>query len=68
MQRLSVIQLLIGFETAIWAAILPLVHRGPFDRIIIAEALKENLSFLTKVRTLNLIGVYYDHPSDGALT
>jgi len=38
----------IGFDAAISAATLPLVHRDPFDRIIIAEALKENLSVLTR--------------------
>jgi PIN domain nuclease of toxin-antitoxin system len=41
----------IGFDTAISAATLPLVHRDPFDRIIIAEALKENMSVLTKDST-----------------
>ncbi len=39
------------FDTAISAATLPLVHRDPFDRIIIAEALKENVSVLTKDKT-----------------
>ena len=51
LQKLSVIPLPIGFDTAISAATLPLVHRDPFDRIIIAEALKENVSVLTKDRT-----------------
>jgi PIN domain nuclease of toxin-antitoxin system len=50
MQKLSVIPLPIGFEIAISAATLPLVHRDPFDRIIIAEALKENVAVLTKDR------------------
>ena len=39
------------FDTAISAATLSLGHRDPFDRIIIAEALKENVSVLTKDRT-----------------
>ena len=51
LQKLSVIPLPIGFDTAISAATLPLVHRDPFDRIIIAEALKENVSVLTKDNT-----------------
>jgi PIN domain nuclease of toxin-antitoxin system len=51
MQKLSVIPLPIGFDTAISAATLPLVHRDPFDRIIIAEALKENMTVLTKDST-----------------
>ncbi len=48
LKRLSVIPLPIGFDAAISAATLPLVHRDLFDRIIIAEALKENVSVLTK--------------------
>jgi len=34
--------------TPISAAMLPLIHRDPFDRIIIAEAMKEKLIVLTK--------------------
>jgi PIN domain nuclease of toxin-antitoxin system len=48
LQKLSIIPLPIGFDAAISAASLPLVHRDPFDRIIIAESLKENVSVLTK--------------------
>ncbi len=48
MQKLSITPLAIGFDVAISATTLPRVHRDPFDRIIIAEALKENLSVLTK--------------------
>ena len=48
LQKLSVIPLPIGFDTAISTATLPLVHHDPFDRIIIAETLKENVSVLTK--------------------
>ena len=48
MQRLSVLPLPIGFTTAILAAMLPFIHRDPFDRIIIAEAVKENMTVLTK--------------------
>ena len=56
LQKLSVIPLPIGFDAAISAAILPLVHPDPFDRIIIAEALKENVSVLTKDRTFKEYG------------
>ena len=48
MQRLCVLPILISFYTAISAAMLPLIHRDPFDRIIIAEALKEKMTILTK--------------------
>ncbi len=48
LQRLSVIPLPIGFPTAISAAMLPSIHRDPFDRIIIAEAIREKMTILTK--------------------
>jgi PIN domain nuclease of toxin-antitoxin system len=48
MQRLSVLPIPIGFSTAITAAMLPLIHRDPFDRIIIAEAEKEKMIVITK--------------------
>lgn len=48
MQRLSVLPIFISFHTAISAAMLPLIHRDPFDRIIIAEAIKEKMTILTK--------------------
>ena len=35
MQKLTLIPLPIGFQTAINAALLPLIHRDPFDRILI---------------------------------
>ena len=56
LQKLSVIPLPIGFDAAISAATLPLVHRDPFDRIIIAEALRENVPVLTKDRTFTEYG------------
>jgi PIN domain nuclease of toxin-antitoxin system len=48
LQQLSVLPIPIGFTTAISAATLPFIHRDPFDRIIIAEALKEKMTVLTK--------------------
>ena len=51
MQKLSVIPLPVGLDTAISAVTLPLVQRDPFDRIIIAEAPKENVTVLTKDST-----------------
>ncbi len=47
-QRLSVLPIPIGFSTAITAAMLPLIHRDPFDRIIIAEAEKGKMIVITK--------------------
>jgi PIN domain nuclease of toxin-antitoxin system len=48
LQHLNVLPISIGFTTAISAATLPFIHRDPFDRIIIAEALKEKMTILTK--------------------
>lgn len=48
MQKLHVMSIPIGFTTAISAATLPFIHRDPFDRLIIAEALKEKMAVLTK--------------------
>ena len=48
MQQLQVEPIAIGFSTAIAAAGLPLIHRDPFDRIIIAEAQKGKMTVLTR--------------------
>ncbi len=57
MQQLSVIPIPIGFPTAIAAAALPLIHRDPFDRIIIAEAEKEEMVVITKDRRFAEYGI-----------
>jgi len=57
MQMLRVLPIPIGFTTAISAASLPLIHRDPFDRIIIAEALKEKMTILTKDKQFAEYGV-----------
>ena len=48
MQQLQIEPIAIGFSTAIAAAGLPMIHLDPFDRIIIAEAIRGNMSVLTK--------------------
>lgn len=53
MQAFSIQPLPIGFQTAISAAMLPLIHRDPFDRIIIAEASRQNMTILTKDKMFN---------------
>jgi PIN domain nuclease of toxin-antitoxin system len=57
MQKFSIQPLPIGFQTAISSAMLPLIHHDPFDRIIIAEALKGKLRILTKDKTFHEYGV-----------
>ena len=41
-------QLPITFDHAIAAAHLPLLHRDPFDRMLIAQARAENLTLVTR--------------------
>ncbi|MBI9082147.1 MAG: type II toxin-antitoxin system VapC family toxin [Desulfobacterales bacterium] len=48
MQQLGVTPIPISFSTAMAAASLPLIHRDPFDRIMIAEAEKEKMTVVTK--------------------
>ncbi len=47
-QSLSLTPLSIGFNTAIAAATLPLLHRDPFDRLLIAIAMHEKVAILSK--------------------
>ena len=57
LQQLNVLPIPIGFTTTISAATLPFIHRDPFDRIIIAEALKEKMAVLTKDDLFKSYGV-----------
>ena len=57
LQQLNVLPISIGFTTAISAATLPFIHRDPFDRLIIAEALKEKMTVLTKDNLFESYGV-----------
>lgn len=41
-------ELPISFEHAIAAARLPLIHRDPFDRMLVAQARCENLTLVTR--------------------
>jgi len=57
LRALAITPLPIGFDTAITAATLPLIHRDPFDRILVAEALKGGLTILSKDQTIPRYGV-----------
>jgi PIN domain nuclease of toxin-antitoxin system len=57
MQALQVTPLPIGFTTAIAAASLPLIHRDPFDRILVAEALRGDITLLSKDEIIPRYGV-----------
>jgi PIN domain nuclease of toxin-antitoxin system len=57
MQALQVTPLPIGFTTAIAAASLPLFHRDPFDRILVAEALRNDITLLSKDEIIPKYGV-----------
>ena len=54
---LSLIPIAINFETAITAATLPLIHRDPFDRLLIAAAMQQQIAVLSKDRILAEYGV-----------
>jgi len=41
-------ELAIGFDHAIAAGRLPLIHRDPFDRMLVAQARCENLTLVTR--------------------
>ncbi|MEW6593564.1 MAG: type II toxin-antitoxin system VapC family toxin [Thermodesulfobacteriota bacterium] len=56
-QALGITPLPIGFTTAIAAATLPLLHRDPFDRLLVAEAMHSKLTILTKDETIPRYGV-----------
>ena len=47
----------IEFEHGVLAGSLPLHHRDPFDRMLIAQALTENLTVVTKDQNFPLYGV-----------
>lgn len=57
MRILAITPLPIGFDTAITAATLPLIHRDPFDRLLVAEALRKGIPILTKDQTIPRYGV-----------
>ncbi len=50
-------QLPIGIDHALHAAGLPLHHRDPFDRMLIAQGLTENLLMVTPDAVFDLYGV-----------
>jgi PIN domain nuclease of toxin-antitoxin system len=51
-QALSLTPLAINFESAIEAATLPLIHRDPFDRLIVATAMRERVPIIGKDKIL----------------
>ena len=57
MQTMRITPLPIGFTTAITAATLPLIHRDPFDRLLVAEAMKNGFTILTRDQTIPEYGV-----------
>ena len=47
----------IEFSHTVQASSLPLLHRDPFDRMLIAQALTENLTIITKDISISRYGV-----------
>ena len=56
-QSLSLTPSAISFETAITAATLPLIHRDPFDRLLVATAMQKKIAILSKDRMMMEYGV-----------
>jgi PIN domain nuclease of toxin-antitoxin system len=57
--RLNYFQTLnISAEHALRVASLPLLHRDPFDRLIVAQALVEGLPILSNDRVLDAYGIH----------
>ena len=44
-------------DDALAAAALPLIHRDPFDRMIVAQAMRRELTLVTRDRALSRYGV-----------
>ena len=44
----------ISFEHTLIVSALPLFHRDPFDRILIAQAMEENLSIISRDKNFQL--------------
>lgn len=57
MQVIGITPLAIGFDTAIAAATLPLIHRDPFDRLLVAEEMKNGLTIMSKDQAIPRYGV-----------
>jgi PIN domain nuclease of toxin-antitoxin system len=47
----------IEFEHTVQASILPLHHRDPFDRMLVAQALTDNLTIVSKDPNIPFYGV-----------
>lgn len=56
-EALGVSWLPVGRDDAVAAGRLPLLHRDPFDRMLIAQAMQRGLTLATADRTLSDYGV-----------
>ena len=56
-ERAGFIQLLVNFEHAELAGRLPMHHRDPFDRMLVAQAQVEDLVLATRDRNMARYGV-----------
>jgi PIN domain nuclease of toxin-antitoxin system len=51
-ERYQLQQLALNVSTVCAAANLPLIHRDPFDRVLVATALRDRLTILTSDKTI----------------
>ena len=57
LRELGFIELCLGWEHAQVAAELPMHHRDPFDRMLVAQAIVERLTIVTRDETIPRYGV-----------
>jgi PIN domain nuclease of toxin-antitoxin system len=57
LRDLGFVELALGWEHARVAAGLPLHHRDPFDRMLVAQAIVERLTVVTRDPMIDLYGV-----------
>lgn len=57
LSELGFLELAIGWEHARVAGGLPMLHRDPFDRILVAQAIVERLTIVTRDSTIGQYGV-----------
>lgn len=56
MNRMQYEELTLNIEHSLAAAALPLSHRDPFDRLIVAQAITEDYVLITKDSALSQLG------------
>lgn len=64
LKSLDLMPLSINFEHGNLAGSLPMIHKDPFDRILVAQALSERLTLVTADKIIPEYGVTVIEPND----